>query len=377
MEIIFSLVFGLYILLILACWITWNGLTVPSKETQLSQLPAVSIVIAMRNEAENLPMLWESLLDQDYPKEKIQLILVDDSSEDRSVEVAKNLTALAEIDIKIIELPNLPHFQGSFKKRALTIGIGQAEHPIIITTDADCTYDPQWLRSLLGKFQEQGSCLVSGPVAFLPNRLFGSALIDQEFAALIGIGASFLKWGYPNMCNGANLAFSKKAFVEVDGYQGYEQVISGDDEFLLYKIAQKFPGKVHFAKDPRVVVRTLPPARWVDFMNQRKRWSGKWKFHRSTTTKALALFVFAFHLLWLLAFLLALSGSYPWSVLLVQGSIKLIAEGLFLQSVMKVQAKNLQVPWFLVGQLLYSWYAVFFGIFANIGGYTWKERSFK
>ena len=179
------------------------------------------------------------------------------------------------------------------------------------------------------------------------------------------------------MCNGANLAFTREAFDQVNGYQGFEQVISGDDEFLLYKMGQHFPGQIHFVKDPKVVVDTFPPQSWREFFAQRQRWSGKWKHHRSNTTRGLAVFIFVFHLTWLTTWVLGFAGKIDWWLVATLMVVKTLLEFILVYLVMRLAAKMPAMGWFLGGQFLYSFYAFFMGIAANLGSYNWKNRNYR
>ena len=100
---------------------------------------------------------------------------------------------------------------------------------------------------LLSAMQKNNLVMATAPVVYFA-RNWRAPLLDIEFASLIAIGASSLCSGFPNMCNGANLAFTKDAFNQVNGYQGYENVVSGDDEFLLYKVFKRFPTRVRFCQ---------------------------------------------------------------------------------------------------------------------------------
>src|SRR5213075_2078285 len=125
----------------------------------------------------------------------------------------------------------------------------------------------------------QGARFISGPVKLEEgNSLFGKMQVT-EFASLIGTGAASIGFGMPNMCNGANLAFEKAAFVAVNGYAGNDKIASGDDEFLMHKIHSQFPGSVCFLKNPKAIVRTNVQQSLSGFLSQRIRWASKWKFY--------------------------------------------------------------------------------------------------
>ena len=145
----------------------------------------------------------------------------------------------------------------------------------------------------------------------------------------------------------------------------------------MYKIFKKYPDQVGFIKQQRAVVTTAPPNSWTQFFNQRKRWSGKWKNHKSITTKLLAIFIFCFHLSFIAIVALMAYGSYSWIALSVQLMVKLLAEYLLVDTVLKFLGKRTSIIWYLVMQLLYSFYVVLVALVVPFSGFTWKNRRYK
>ena len=154
--------------------------------------------------------------------------MVDDASNDRTPELLHHYTDQDQC-FKWSTLKEVADFNGSYKKRALTYGISQAKYEIIVTTDADCQFHTDWTTILANNIQEHHLVMATGPVLYQSTGWI-EALLNIELASLVAIGAASLEKGYPNMCNGANLAFTKKGFYQVNGYKGYEQIVSGDDD---------------------------------------------------------------------------------------------------------------------------------------------------
>ena len=375
MEIAFSFILIVYLTLLVYVWNTWRKIPLVTDQGSAANPPGVTIVIAVRNEQVHIEQLVESLKQLDYPSALLEVIIVNDHSDDNTKQLLELYTA-KNPSFKLIDLDDSPGFNGSYKKRALTKGIDQASHEIIITTDGDCLFEPAWVSKLVESLHFQQWEMATGPVIYQSGN-WTSHLLNIELASLVAVGAVSLTKGHPNMCNGANLAFTKKAFQAVDGYKGFEQVISGDDEFLLYKIFNRYPHRVGFVKHRSAVVTTAPPKSLSQFLNQRKRWSGKWKRHKSMSTRLLAIFVFFFHLSFTLVLLLSLSGYYSWGALLVQCTCKLIAEFLLVNSVLRFMDKRVSIKWYLVMQILYSIYVVLVVLIVQFTGFTWKNRSYK
>ena len=87
-------------------------------------------------------------------------------------------------------------------------------------------------------------------------------------------GASVYK-KFHSMCNGANLAYEKKAFNDAGGFEGIDNIASGDDMLLMHKIQKIYPDRIKYLKSADVVVQTQPQETLKDFMNQRIRWASK------------------------------------------------------------------------------------------------------
>jgi hypothetical protein len=176
------------------------------------------------------------------------------------------------------------------------------------------------------------------------------------------------------MCNGANLAFRKEAFENVNGYEGNLHVASGDDEFLMRKINTACPGSIRFNISRASVVSTKAQSTGTDFLFQRIRWAAKWRHHRDLKTKLLAVYVFLFHLLTISLPVLAILGYLKLSFVLVLFLVKAILEFRFLVRV----TSWLQIPWhwpsFILLQVVYSLYAVIIGVLSNFIQAKWKGR---
>lgn len=338
-------------------------------------LPGVSVVIPARNEADNIEKLINSLCRLNYPQHKLEVVIVDDASEDGT---AKKLAShTADINyIKWFTLTEPADFSGSFKKRALTSGIEASKFPIIVTSDADCQFGPFWIHYLVNALESNNWVMISGPVVYESTSPF-SSMLDIEQACLMAVGAVSISRGIPNMCNGANLAFTRNSFYKVGGYAGFEQVVSGDDEFLLYKIHGQYPGRVGFLKNINSKVSTNPPVSWRELLNQRRRWGGKWKKHLSFSTRMLAIFVFGFHLLFSIVLLMTIFTWYSWKILALQLAAKFLVEYFLAKSVLRFLGKRLVLSWFFLMQLLYSFYVMLVGIGGQFTGFNWKNRQYR
>jgi biofilm PGA synthesis N-glycosyltransferase PgaC len=336
----------------------------------VGQKQFISVIIPFRNEEKHISFLLNDLLIQQYPTDQFEIILVNDHSQDQSlqrIETAIHTSSFSNITIV--------HPAASGKKAALSDGIKQAKGAIIATSDADCRMGERWLESIHRKFSNEFVKLVFGPVKIEPTNSLFSSIQSIEFSSLIGSGAATMAYGVPTMCNGANLAFRKDTFYEVDGYEGNTHIASGDDEFLMRKIAGRYPDGIQFNNTQESIVSTLPQPSVLTFLDQRLRWAGKWRHHRDSTSKLLAVYIFAFHLLVLCLPVIAWVSSLPWYFFAALFLTKAIVEYRFLHTV----TSWLTVTWnwiaFTSLQIIYSAYVVGVGVASVFLKPGWKGRK--
>ncbi len=179
------------------------------------------------------------------------------------------------------------------------------------------------------------------------------------------------------MCNGANIGYLRTAYVKVSGFEGNEMIASGDDEFLMRKIVNKYPKGIMFNNYKQGIVSTNPQSSLPEFMAQRIRWAGKWTAHQDVRSKLLALFIFSFHALILVTPFFVRHDRLVLSVIGILFLCKVFAEYRFLR-IVNFWLNN---PWnwvaFILLQLTYSLYAVVTGFAALFVRPIWKGRKIK
>lgn len=378
MEAFFLVLAFVYCLLLSLAIYKWRAMLGSNRKMHDEAYVFISVLIPARNESSRIPQLLKSLASQRYPAQSYEVILIDDHSEDQTIALAQDVALALSLPFRCIRLSeaNLAGKVLKGKKAALQQGIENAKGEVIVTTDADCTMGEGWLQSIHYYFTNHAAKMVVGPVTFVEDPRLFSRLQTIELAALIGTGAVSLAYGRPNMCNGANLAFSKSAFESVGGYTDNMHIPSGDDEFLLQKIYRRFPDQVFFNVHPEGFVSTYPADSLKAFISQRKRWGGKWRLHKGVGVKLMAVFVFSFHLMYLIAFGAIMLGAF--SPVLFGGVVvlKAILEYFFLKGVMRHMGKSLYMKHFVFLQAVYSWYVAAFGLLVNFGAFEWKGRVY-
>lgn len=355
----------LFLLLLIAGWSRMKR----SKVTAAAPDHKITVLVALRNESANAGPLLDSLINQDHPD--YEIILVDDHSEDstrdainaflmKNSDSAKNISCLRN--------------EGVGKKAALTTGVIHAKGVIIVTTDADCRPGNQWLSTISRSFHDHVNMMTGG----VRMKQDGTSFADMqaiEFASLIGTTAATLAFGVPTMCNGANLAFRKSAFMEVGGYKENIHIPSGDDEFLMRKINDRYPGTIGFLNDPQSVVTTTPSPTLLAFIQQRIRWAGKWRFNTSVTTNLVAFYVIIVQAALLTSFILLPSADYL--ILLSLLVIRMILEFWFLYQVTRFLNVSWNISAFIILQIFYPWYVILIGMTSSFMPYSWKERTWR
>lgn len=357
------LVFGFYFLLLFFLWMGWQRVIHLDNRTPARRI-FISVVVAMRNEKRNLERLINSFSEQSYDPHDFEVILVDDHSTDGSLQDAEKQQRQLPLTLALLE--------GAYgKKAALTKGILLARGDVIATTDADCVVPPHWLEKINEGFQEKGTNMLIGGVMLRNGKSAFDKLQSVEFASVIGTGLALAALRKPTMCNGANLSFRKKIFNEVDGYVGNERIASGDDEFLMRKIAAKYSESIKvLSGDP---VLTTSQTSWRDFIQQRLRWASKWKSNSSLFARLLAVFIFSVQLFWLVLLpLIAFNLSAVWITLFI---LKILAELIFLTGVCHFLKVKFHLGAFVVLQFLYPFYVLYIGILSQVKDHEWKGRK--
>jgi biofilm PGA synthesis N-glycosyltransferase PgaC len=328
-----------------------------------------SIIIAARNEEANIGQCLESLLDQDFPQDQMEIIVVDDQSVDQTAAIVRSY---ANRGVRLISLGKYEAFG---KKAAIAKGIAAAAHPIIFTTDADCHFAPRWLNTMLLFREDMDAVFVAAPVQFRKEKTLLDRFQSLDFMALQGITAAGVSGKYLNMCNGANLLYTKEAFLAVNGFEGIDHIASGDDMLMMEKIDKAFPGGVAYCFSKDAMVVTEPAASWSAFIQQRIRWSSKAKNYTSFLIKATLLLVYLVNAA--VVFLL-LAGLFDLQLLkygLLLTAMKTMMELPFMIRIARFFNKSTLIAWFIPFQPLHAFYTVVAGTFGLFSKYRWKGRE--
>lgn len=238
----------------------------------------ISVLIPARNEAENIESCIRSIFNQNYPKSLFEIIILDDFSEDETPFIINKLIKNEGFhNLKLIQLADFinENETQSFKKKAIEIGIGEARGELIVTTDADCLAQENWLQLVTSLYEAKQAKFIAAPVNFHQEKNDFERFQSLDFIGMMGITGGGIQTQIMRMCNGANLAYPKAAFYEVNGFQGIDNKASGDDMMLLHKIAKQYPNDVYYLKNQTATIFTTAKSTIKGFISQRVRWSTK------------------------------------------------------------------------------------------------------
>jgi len=229
--------------------------------------------VPFRDEIENIESFLHSIESQNYPFEYFELIMIDDHSEDITASFIDEYAKDSKMNIHVLSLD-----QGSdSKKKAIELGIKSSKGEIIVTSDVDTTRAKYWLRSISNKYSNTTSSMTVAPVALINQGSFLSAFQSIEFAILQYIGLCYAKNDNPVLCNGANLVYEKKEFVQKGGFENNLKYASGDDIFLMYSFKKDKFSTVDVLADTNALVQSFTLPNYKRLLSQKVRWASKLK----------------------------------------------------------------------------------------------------
>src|SRR5690554_6594278 len=328
-----------------------------------------AILIPFRNEAENLPGLLIHL--ENILSSSQAVVFIDDGSMDGSAILISSFIQERKQDHWVL-LENV----GRGKKAALTTGINYTRAEIILTTDADCNLPDQWVYHMTQVFYNDEIQLVAGPVITAGGAGFFSCFQRIEWASLLLMTKYLFSKDRPLMCSGASLAYRKSAFLTVEGYVGNDMYPSGDDEFLLKKMVQKYGvNSMAYLQGPEVLVKTLPLSTWTAFFWQRIRWAGKWRLHGSVGPAFSGVLAFVLALIEISTVLLLFGPVESWFIFLVFWAVKVGIEKNVLGKVLADYQMSHSLSCFIRTSFIHPVYVILVGLRAVDGKYSWKGRN--
>lgn len=256
--------FGGCLLVQLYCHVVYfYPLSKQQVEQESEQTPMVTVVICAHNEEENLRRFLPKILAQDYPN--VEVIVVNDRSSDKSESVLQHFS-----DPKLHTITIHDDEEGqSPKKHAITKGFEAAKGEFVLLTDADCYPESAfWISSMVKSIKKETDLVLGvSPYEHRSGLLNQLIRYDTFFTALQYMGLANKKKAYMGV--GRNLMIRKAAFFDIEGFKGTEDILAGDDDIIVSKIANQTNVEICVKKESAMI--SLPKEHWKDWFRQKRR----------------------------------------------------------------------------------------------------------
>lgn len=380
--IVLSFVLGLSYLYIIAGYLkNWQDLKFAPSRNNLENSPFISVVVAARDEEKNITNCIQSLLKQDYPVDKFEILIVDDFSTDNTAEIVKKFET-SETNLKYLSssAKRLEKIIVSYKREAIQTGINASKGQYILLTDADCIVPPSWITTFSEQFIKEDGVFIGGPVVISDEK--PSLLTSFQGLDMIGMmvitGAGYQS-GNQLLANGANMGFSKQVFNELGAYTQFPKKASGDDMFLLHHFHHHHPKSIRFLKTLSAVVVTQPEYAIKSLLRQRIRWASKNNAYKEMNINFSLSVLFMVSLtIIILGVLSIIKASIFFPGFCVLYILKIFSDYLLQREAIRFFNKRTLAKYFFLSQNIHTIYIAWVGIMARLFPfYYWKGRKVK
>ena len=345
------------------------------EKTELADYPFVSIIVSARNEEDTIETLLNHLYQQSYPHDKFEIIIANDRSCDNTESILNKHSQIAQ-NMSFVTISETP-IGWAPKKWALHTIIQQTSGEILLQTDADCIPHPQWIETMVHVFSKENIGMVSAPAPLTSTNSTLNTLYELDSLSQDGFSAAGFAHNLTFSCTGRNLAIRKSAFVEIDGYEGIEYFVSGDDDLLLQKLSSKTDYEIQFILDQKAVVESPGPKSIHQFINQRLRFASKGlDYYKIATSKSLKLvlpLIFTTNLLVVLSIVQFTETALiiwflPWL-------IKSIPDALLTSYVFTILKRKWSTSLFILLSVIHPFYIIIFGSIGPFKAIKWKNET--
>jgi cellulose synthase/poly-beta-1,6-N-acetylglucosamine synthase-like glycosyltransferase len=343
------------------------------KEGKSTARPSVSVIVAARDEQENIGHCLSDLTRQTYPADRYEVVVVDDRSGDRTGEIVRAF-GKRHGNVRLVRVDQCPPGV-SPKKHAVKCGIEASRGEIILSTDADCTMAPEWIEGMLRMFEPDVG-LVVGLVEYDPEGVshsFWQGLQALDFLSISFCAAGGIGMGWAVNANANNLAYRRAAFEEVGGFRDVAHLVSGDDDLLVQQINTLTDWKIRYAISKETFVRTSPERTLKGFVHQRIRWASKGLHHRPSLIFFLGS-AFLFFLLLFFGVPFSLANGAFFSVPVLCWIAKGTFELLVLAKGCSVFGRKRMLRFFLPAELVHIPYVLGAAIGGHFFKFEWKGQ---
>jgi cellulose synthase/poly-beta-1,6-N-acetylglucosamine synthase-like glycosyltransferase len=346
-------------------------------QVNLSEYPFLSVVVAARNEEKVIKKTLLSLARQNYPHNRYEIVVINDRSTDSTGRIIREMQQLIP-NLRTITITDRQE-NISPKKRALIEAVKTIKTDYILTTDADCLHDKDWLASyaaLIGNNLGVATGLTVFQIDEYRNgfertwqKMQNIEYISEQLAAAGAIGHNV---GFT--ANGNNLLFNRQLYEKYAQEAIRKRVISGDDFFII-QTAQKYRFRLRFSLNPATIVHTPPQRTLRDLLNQRARWSSKIGrasnpvvlFSANTFIYYLGITLYPFFLIFMPRF---------WAIFALLYGIKIIADTAYVIYGYKKFGLKLGLIGYILLQLVHAPFIVLCAVIGILFGFDWKGERY-
>ncbi len=336
----------------------------------------VSIIIPARNEEKTIGNCLRGLESQDYPSNLVEVMVVNDHSTDQTEEqVMEFARSHLAMNLKLITNDASANDR-AFKKHSIQSGIEATSGELIITTDADTRSTPGWISTIVNFYELYNPEMILGPVAFHDADSFFERLQVLEFSGLMAATAGSCHSGFPLLCNGANLAFTRKAWLEIADTANDLKYPSGDDLFLMMKIVKRYgAGSIKYLFAKEAVVSTKAKETPGEFFNQRLRWVSKSRGYTNPVIMTVSILTWLFNFLLLSTLVGGIFNIRLFFLFLFLAGLKMIIEFPAVYRIMNLTGGKRLVYLYPLVEVMDIVYVSLIGILGNVVAYEWKGRK--
>lgn len=326
----------------------------------------VSIIIAARNEHDNLLRFLPSILNQDYPE--FEVVVVNHCSWDNSQQLLEEMQ-LQYKHLKVSQLIEQEKYPTG-KKFALTIGIKAARYEQLLFTDADCgPASDQWLRLMQSRFVNNKQIVLGySPFYKKPGLLNLYARFETFITALFYF--SFALMGNAFMGVGRNLAYSRSLFFKHKGFASHQHIMSGDDDLFVNEAATTH--NVAIECSPESFVFTEPKTTFESWSRQKARHMTTGKYYKSKHQRALGIYYASLFLFYGTLIAILPVDLLAWPVVIGIYMVRLISQAIvYYNAAIKLKCTRMM----LVLPLLDLLYVLYLLVYGTKGLFTKNARQ--
>jgi glycosyltransferase involved in cell wall biosynthesis len=337
-----------------------------NKKKNSSSSEPVSIVIAARNELENLKILLPILTHQNYPE--YEIIIANDRSFDDTYDFLYYERG-KDARIKIVNIKDTPEHI-SPKKYAITLGIRAAQYENILLTDADCVpTSNEWVTEMQNCFSDKTE-IILGISPYKYQKGFLNFIIRYETFTTAIQYVCYALAGIAYMGVGRNLAYKKSLFLKNKGFHNHLEILGGDDDLFVGQNTTRKNTKICISPQSHII--SYPKTTWKDWIIQKRRHLNVGKYYSLPKKILLGIQNISHSFFWLTtiaAIIMYVLLKFPEPNILIIVSAAVIGfRILFWNIVTSLSAKKISLPakWYLFPffDLLYTFYVLILGMFA-------------